>query len=78
MKSTAKRDAPRGAQRAARRYALWVLGALVLTQGAAACKRVNEGEHPQTQSSTSGQISNGVASASPQTAQPGPASGTRQ
>jgi hypothetical protein len=41
--------------RAAWRWGCWMLGAAILALGCVACKRMNEGAHPQTLGFTIGQ-----------------------
>ncbi|MEM5310580.1 hypothetical protein [Paraburkholderia sp. JHI869] len=68
MKSTTNRRPGQGRRRAG----VWLLGAVALALGCTACKRVNEGEHPQTlDSSSSSQMS------APAGAQATPASGPK-
>lgn len=53
-----------GKQERGTRGAPWVVGALVLALGCAGCKRVNEGEHPQTMNPASSEVMSNSAGVS--------------
>ena len=78
MKSTAKSGANLARPRALRARLwlrswprLWLFGAAALALSCTACKRADEGARPQTQDSSSSQMS------APAGAQPAPASGPK-